>query len=341
MEPVTKEKRKENVNGMCCRQDEKVFDSTFHSLRGERGDDMFGDIFAYVYQFIDSFAFLVLAALGMAIIYGMMGITNMAQGELIMIGAYVTDIMVCNLGMPLVVGILVGTIFTGFVGLLMDRLIIKRLYDRPLDSVVATWGLSIALAQLIYIIFGPSMTGVSIPLGSFKVAGRSYSYYRLLLVAIALILILITYLVFKYTKFGLHSRATMQNRDIANSLGVNANKMNAGTFMLGSALAGLCGGLYLPTMSLTPSYGESFLVQSFVTVLVGGADPLLGTVLAGGGLGIVQSILNMKFNTFYGKIGILLMAILFIRILPDGFSGYFNAVRLKAKLKKEKNRGDR
>ena len=102
------------------------------------------------------------------------------------------------------------------------------------------------------------MTGVSIPLGSFKVAGRSYSYYRLLLVAVALILILITYLVFKYTKFGLHSRATMQNRDIANSLGVNANKMNAGTFMLGSPLAGLCGGLYLPTMSLTPSYGESF-----------------------------------------------------------------------------------
>ena len=81
---------------------------------------MFGDIFAYVYQFIDSFAFLVLAALGMAIIYGMMGITNMAQGELIMIGAYVTDIMVCNLGMPLVVGIIIGTIFTGFVGLVMD-----------------------------------------------------------------------------------------------------------------------------------------------------------------------------------------------------------------------------
>ena len=183
---------------------------------------MFGDIFAYVYQFIDSFAFLVLAALGMAIIYGMMGITNMAQGELIMIGAYVTDIMVCNLGMPLVVGIIIGTIFTGFVGLVMDRLIVKRLYDRPLDSVVATWGLSIALAQ------------------------------------------------------------------------------------------------------------------SFVTVLVGGSDPLLGTVLAGGGLGIVQSILNMKFNTFYGKIGILLMAILFIRILPNGFSGYFNEVRLKMKLKKEK-----
>lgn len=319
---------------MC--QEREGLTGAFHSHMGERGNGMLGEIFAFVYQFIDSFAFLVLAALGMAIIYGMMGITNMAQGELIMIGAYVTDISVCNYGMPLIVGIGLGTIVTGFVGLLMDRLVIKRLYDRPLDSVVATWGLSIAISQLIYIIFGPSMASVSIPFGSFKVAGNSYSYYRLLLIAIALILIVMTYLLFKYTRFGLHSRATMQNREIANSLGVNANKMNAGTFMLGSALAGLCGGLYLPTMSLTPSYGESFLVQSFVTVLVGGADPLLGTVLAGGGLGIVESMLNMKFNTFYGKIGILIMAILFIRILPNGFSGYYNSVRMKAKLKKEK-----
>lgn len=319
---------------MC--QEREGLAGTFHSYMGERGNGMLGEIFAFVYQFIDSFAFLVLAALGMAIIYGMMGITNMAQGELIMIGAYVTDISVCNYGLPLVVGIGLGTIVTGFVGLLMDRLVIKRLYDRPLDSVVATWGLSIAISQLIYIIFGPSMASVSIPFGSFKVAGNSYSYYRLLLIAIALILIVLTYLLFKYTRFGLHSRATMQNREIANSLGVNANKMNAGTFMLGSALAGLCGGLYLPTMSLTPSYGESFLVQSFVTVLVGGADPLLGTVLAGGGLGVVESVLNMKFNTFYGKIGILIMAIIFIRILPNGFSGYYNSVRMKAKLKKEK-----
>ncbi len=319
---------------MC--QEREGLAGIFHSYMGERGNGMLGEIFAFVYQFIDSFAFLVLAALGMAIIYGMMGITNMAQGELIMIGAYVTDISVCNYGLPLVVGIGLGTIVTGFVGLLMDRLVIKRLYDRPLDSVVATWGLSIAISQLIYIIFGPSMASVSIPFGSFKVAGNSYSYYRLLLIAIALILIVLTYLLFKYTRFGLHSRATMQNREIANSLGVNANKMNAGTFMLGSALAGLCGGLYLPTMSLTPSYGESFLVQSFVTVLVGGADPLLGTVLAGGGLGVVESVLNMKFNTFYGKIGILIMAIIFIRILPNGFSGYYNSVRMKAKLKKEK-----
>lgn len=301
---------------------------------------MFGVIFSYVYQFLDSFSFLVLAALGMAIIYGMMGITNMAQGELIMIGAYVTDILCTRCGMPLIVGILGGTVVTGLVGLVMDRLVMKRLYDRPLDSIVVTWGLSIAISQLIFIIFGPTMPGCAIPLGSFKVAGYSYSYYKLLLVAIAIALIIATFLVFKFTRFGLHSRATMQNREIANSLGVNANRMNTGTFMIGSALAGLCGGLYLPTMALTPSYGESFLVQSFVTVLVGGADPLVGTVLAGGGLGVVEGFLNMRLNTFYGKIGILLMAIIFIRILPNGFSGLYNSIMVKRKMRKSKKGGN-
>lgn len=297
---------------------------------------MMGELFLYFYQFLDSFSFLVLAALGMAIIYGMMGITNMAQGELIMIGAYVTNILTCSCGIPLFISILGGAIFTAFIGLILERLIMKRLYDRPLDSVVVTWGLSIAIAQMIYIIFGSTMPGVTIPFGSFTVAGISYSYYRIFIVGVAIVLIAITFFVFKFTKFGLYSRATMQNKAIANSLGVNSNLMNAGTFMLGAGLAGFCGGLYLPIMSLTPTYGETFLVQSFVTVLVGGSDPLLGTVLAGGGLGVVESVLNLQFNTFYGKIGILIMAILFIRILPRGFSGYCNDMTMKRKISKSK-----
>lgn len=296
-------------------------------------------MFAYFYQFIDSVSFLVLAALGMAIIYGMMGITNMAQGELIMIGAYITDLCVNELALPLGIAIVCGSLFSGVVGLVLDRLVVRHLYDRPLDSIVVTWGLSIAISQLTFIIFGSSMEGIAIPFGSFNVAGKSYSYYKLMLIAIALVLILATFVAFKFTRFGLHSRATMQNRDIANSLGVNADWMNAGTFMLGAALAGLCGGLYLPTMALTPNYGDSFLVQSFVTVLVGGADPLIGTVFAGGGLGFVEGILDMRLNTFYGKIGILLIAILFIRILPNGFSGLYNALQMDIKIKRAKRGG--
>ena len=129
---------------------------------------------------------------------------------------------------------------------------------------------------------------------------------------------------FKNTKFGLHSRATMQNREIASTFGVNTYKMNSMTFMLGSALAGLVGALYAPLMGLTPTYGTNFLVESFesfVTVVVGGANPLAGTVLAGTGLGIVDGSLSILGGTFVGRIGILLIAIVSIRILPKGFSG--------------------
>jgi branched-chain amino acid transport system permease protein len=296
-------------------------------------------MFQIIYNFLESFAFIAFAAMGMSIIYGMTGITNMAQGELIMIGAYITDLAVNLLGLPLGIAIACGALFSGVVGLILDRLVVRHLYDRPLDSIVVTWGLSIAISQLTFIIFGSSMKGIAIPFGSFTVAGKSYSYYKLMLIAIALVLIIATFVVFKFTRFGLHSRATMQNREIANSLGVNADRMNAGTFMLGAALAGLCGGLYLPTMALTPNYGDSFLVQSFVTVLVGGADPLIGTVFAGGGLGFVEGILDMRLNTFYGKIGILLIAILFIRILPKGFSGLYNAVQMDIKTRRNKRGG--
>jgi urea ABC transporter permease protein UrtB len=278
-------------------------------------------IFSYLYQFIDSFTFLVLASLGMSIIYGMMGITNMAQGELIMFGAYVCNILMNQFSLSLPIAIVLGSLATAFFGLALDRLILRHLYDRPLDSIVVTWGISIALVQLTLVIFGSSMPAVNTPLGSFTVGGLSYSYYKIVLFVIALLLILATFVVFRFTRFGLYSRATMQNRQIANCMGINSELMNAMTFALGSALAGFCGGLYLPTMSLTPDYGSSFLVQSFVTVLVGGSEPLTGTVLASLGLGVVNSVMNINLNTFYGKIGILVAAIIFIRFLPKGFSG--------------------
>ncbi len=295
--------------------------------------DILNIIFSFVYQILESCSFLILAAIGMAIIYGMMGITNLAQGEFILIGAYSSSIFVNKLGVPLPVAILGGAAVTGIFGLIVDRVIMRRLYDRPMDSVVITWGISIVLAQACFLVFGPTYTGVSIPLGAISVGGRDYPVYRFLLMIIAALLLAGMYWLFHYTRFGLHSRATMQSRTMANAMGVNANKINALTFMMGSALAGLCGGLYMPTMSLTPNYGQNFLVESFVTVLVGGGEPLTGTILAGGALGSVQGFLSLAFNTYYGKIGILLMAIVFIRILPNGFSGAHNTLKMKKKVK--------
>ena len=278
------------------------------------------DVIYFIYQFLVSTSFLILAALGMAIIYGMMDITNMAQGEFMMLGAYTTVLLVNRAGCPFMLAVLCGTVVTALFGGLCDRLIIRRLYGRTLDSIVVTWGISIILQQLIYILFGPDLEG-----------SVSYSVYRIMLIGIAVVLVLGFYLLFKLTKFGLHSRATMQNREIASAFGVNTYKINSLTFMLGSALAGLVGSLYAPLMGITPTMGTNFLTESFVTVVVGGANPLAGTVLAGTGLGLVEGTLSIFYGTFIGRIGILLIAILSIRVLPNGFSGLVerNSIRRK------------
>lgn len=288
------------------------------------------NLISYIYQFLESFSFLALASVGMAIIYGMMGITNLAHGEFMMIGAY-TTVLLCGLGIPFAISVILGALVVAVFGLILDRTIICRLYSRPLDSIVATWGISLIISQLCFVVFGPTMQSVNTPLGTVALGNRSYSVYRLLLVLMAIVILVALFLLFNKTRFGLHSRATMQNREIASSLGVNSAKMNAVTFMLGSGLAGLVGGLYAPLFSLTPSYGTNFLMQSFVTVIVGGTNPLIGTTLASLGLGIVESSMSSFFGTFYGRIGILLVAILFIRVLPGGFSGYVEARALKRK----------
>ncbi|WP_446897968.1 ABC transporter permease subunit [Clostridium sp. LBM24168] len=287
-----------------------------------------------LYQFCDSFSFLVLASIGLSIIFGMMGIINLAHGEFIMLGAYITTLLAIR-RIPLIISILLGAILTGIFGLIVDRLIIFKLYKRPLDSVVATWGISLILSQGMLILMGPSLSGISTPLGSFTLGGQKYSIYRILLTVISILLVILVYYIFMHTKFGLNARATMQKNDIASSLGVNTNKMYSITFMIGSALAGLAGGLYAPTMSITPNFGGNFMMQSFVTVIVGGANPLIGTIISAGALGIVNSVLSMFYGTFVGRVGLLIVAIIFIRVCPKGFSGLIQILSKKGSKKNE------
>lgn len=295
----------------------------------------------FIYGFCENFAFLALSALGMAVIYGMMGITNLAHGEFMMIGAYVTALLVNVCKIPLIVAVLAASVVTGAWGLLIDRTIIKRLYDRPLDSIVATWGISLVMTQAVFIMFGSRINSVATPLGNIRIGERSYSIYHLLLVLIAVAILAALYFLFNHTRFGLHSRATMQDRVIAGSLGINSNKMNAVTFFLGSALAGLAGGLYAPTMMISPTYGSSFLMQAFVAVIVGGANPLMGTLMSALGLSFVQTTLSMVFNTLIGKVGMLVMAIIVIRVLPGGFSTLLNKRAIKVKKGMSRNEKDK
>jgi branched-chain amino acid transport system permease protein len=282
---------------------------------------VFAEIFSFLYQFADVFAFLILSAAGLAVVFGMMGVINMAHGEFIMCGAYVTVGLVHG-GLPLPLAQLCGTLAAGLIGMAVEWSLVRKLYKRPLDSLLATFGLSLIVTQGMLLVFGSTLAGVGTPEGSFSVGGYSFSVYRLVLFAAAVAVLGGIYLVFMRTRFGVHARATMQNASIAQATGVRVGRVYALSFGIGAGLAGLCGALYAPTMTLIPTMGAAFLVESFVTVVVGGANVLLGTAPAGVLLAVIRTGLNGWGGQIVGQIGMLLAVIVVIRILPEGVSGW-------------------
>ena len=282
--------------------------------------------FSVLYQFGDAFAFLVIASAGLAVIFGMMGVINLAHGEFIMCGAYVTA-SVARAGIPLPLAILSGALVAGMIGVVLELLVIRRLYGRPLDSIVATWGVSLIATQGVLIVLGSTMQGVGTPLGSVAVGALTYSVYRLVLMATALALLVGLYLLFYRTRYGVIARATIQRPDMARALGVDTGRIYALTFGLGAALAGLAGGLYAPTMTMVPTMGATFIVESFVTVVVGGADIFLGAAPAAAILALIRSGLTAWQGQFFGQIGLLIAVIVVIRILPGGLSGWLLRTR--------------
>jgi urea ABC transporter permease protein UrtB len=274
----------------------------------------------FLYQFGDAAAFLILCASGLAIIFGMMGVINLAHGEFIMAGAYAT-VTVEKLGAPLPLAILCGALFSGIIGIVLERLVIRHLYGRPLDTIVATWGISLIASQGTLIVLGPGLPGVSTPLGSVQIGDLSYSVYRFVLMGAAAAILGGLYLLFNFTRFGLLARATIQVPHMAESLGVDTRLVYGLTFGIGAALAGATGGLYAPTMTLVPTMGSQFIMEAFVTVVVGGNDVFLGTAPSGVILGFVKAVMTTWEGQLAGQIGLLVAVIIVIRILPRGVSG--------------------
>jgi branched-chain amino acid transport system permease protein len=281
---------------------------------------VFAEIFSFAYQFADVFAFLILSAAGLAIVFGMMGVINMAHGEFIMCGAYVTVGLV-HAGLPLPLAQLCATLVAGVIGVGVEWALVRKLYQRPLDSLLATWGLSLIVTQGMLILIGSSSAGIGTPAGSFTVGAYTFSIYRMVLFGCAIAVLAAIYLIFMRTRFGVHARATMQNAAIAQATGVRVGNVYALSFGIGTALAGFCGAMYAPTMTLIPTMGAGFIVESFVTVVVGGANVLLGTAPAGILLAAVRTALNSWGGQIIGQIGMLIAVIVVIRILPAGLSG--------------------
>lgn len=288
--------------------------------------DLATTAFSVLYQFGDAFAFLVISAAGLAVIFGMMGVINLAHGEFIMCGAYVTA-LTARAGLPLPLAILCGALAAGLAGMALERLVIRRLYHRPLDSIVATWGVSLIATQGVLIGLGSTMQGVGTPFGGVAIGGLTYSIYRLVLMATAVALLLGLYLLFYRTRYGVIARATIQSPDMARALGVETGRVYGLTFGLGAALAGLAGGLYAPTMTMVPTMGATFMVESFVTVVVGGADIFVGAAPAAAILAVIRAGMTAWQGQLFGQIGLLIAVIAVIRLLPGGLSGWLTGAR--------------
>jgi urea ABC transporter permease protein UrtB len=291
-------------------------------------------VFSWFYQYIDSITVLSLAAVGLVVIFGVMGVINMAHGEMMMVGAYVTSISYYK-GVPVAVAIPVAGLVAAAFGVVLERFIIRRFYGQLLSSMVVTWGISIAMSQAALLAFGPQMRSVPTPFGSFSVGGLSYSYFRVFLFAMVLLMLVALWLILMRTRFGLHSRATMESPQMASALGVYTPRIYSLTFGLGTGLAGIAGGLLAQASAIGPFLGQAYTPQAFITVVVGGsADILIGLVASVLSLGAVKSIFTNQFNILFGHVALLLAAFLIIRLMPSGISNWIEQRRVSVRAKR-------
>ena len=282
-----------------------------------------------LYQFADNMAFLLLSALGLIIILGVLNIINLAHGELIMIGAYVSSISYYA-GLPLWLCFVLSVVSVSLFGVLLERLIIRRFSENRIGAMVATWGISLIISQGTLILMGPSMSPIPLPPWKFSIGDYSYSGYRILLFVAALFLVFILWLYFYKTRAGIFTRATMQDEEMAKCIGINTVSIGTLAFAVGAGFAGLTGALYAPTMSLVPLMGAGFTAMAFITVVVGGgANPIVGALGSSALLALVATPLTISFGTFIGRVGLLIAALLIIRVMPDGISGFIRDFRTR------------
>ena len=273
---------------------------------------------------------LLLAALGLAITYGLMGVINMAHGELIMVGAYATYVVqgLFQTYLPgafdayLLAALPVAFLASALVGAAMERTVIRFLYGRPLETLLATWGLSLVLMQGVRSLFGAQNVGVENPAwmsGGITLLGSlTLPWNRILIVAFALAVLLVVALLIGKTRLGLFVRGVTQNRPIAACMGVNTARIDTYAFALGSGIAGLAGCALSQVGNVGPDLGQNYIVDSFMVVVLGGVGQLAGTVYAALGLGILNKFLEGWAGAVLAKIAVLVFIIVFIQKRPQG-----------------------
>jgi branched-subunit amino acid ABC-type transport system permease component len=274
-------------------------------------------------QVLYAIASLALISVGLAIIFGMMRVINLAHGEFLMLGGYAA-IVATNHGISIWLSMLVvAPIVVGIIGVVVERTIIRFLYGRMIDTMLATWGLSLLLVGLTTAIFGNTTVGISAPLGSIQIGAYRTSAYTLFVIAVAVVVLGAIFAVMRWTRLGLIARGTMQNANMAAALGVNPPRVYAVTFGVGAALSGLAGAVLAPVSGVFPTIGVAYVAKSFITVIGGGAAILSGTVSASTLFGAINQIATFVTTPVFGEVALLAAAIVLIRLLPQGITGRF------------------
>ncbi|WP_241386560.1 urea ABC transporter permease subunit UrtB [Rhodococcus sp. CH91] len=267
---------------------------------------------------------LLLAALGLSLTFGQMGVINMAHGEFIMAGSYtafVVQQVISSAGVSLFVSLLVGFLVGGVMGVLLEVTLIRRMYHRPLDTLLVTFGVGLLLQQAARDVFGAPAVNVVAPSwlsGGVEIFGAVVPKTRLFILALAVICVVALIAAMKYTPMGRRIRAVVQNRDLAETVGISSRRTDITTFFLGSGLAGLAGVALTLIGSTSPTIGQSYLIDAFLVVVIGGLGRIEGAVLAAVALGLLNSFIEYSTTASIAKVIVFVLIVIFLQVRPQG-----------------------
>jgi urea transport system permease protein len=272
---------------------------------------------------------LLLAAIGLAVTFGVMGVINMAHGEMVMLGAYTTFVVQeafrqygsAHSGIALALAVPAAFLVAGLAGVIIERCVIRFLYGRPLETLLATWGISLILQQGVRTVFGPTNREVDTPSfmsGALELGAMQITLNRLAIIIFAICVFLALQFVLRFTSFGLRTRAVTQNRRMASSMGIRTDRIDALTFGLGSGIAGLAGVALSQIDNVSPNLGQGYIIDSFLVVVFGGVGNLWGTLIGALSIGMANKFLEPFAGAVLGKIALLVFVILFIQKRPRG-----------------------
>jgi branched-chain amino acid transport system permease protein len=274
--------------------------------------------FIALFEILSFGAIVVLVVLGLGVIASMMGIFNFAQGEFVLLGAYVTYI-VHSAGLPVWLGMAAAPIAVGAFGFALERLIVRRFYAAPIVAMLGTYALGLIIRESVRGLIGGLYLSVPEPIGgSVTLGSLHFSAWRLVIVVITIVVMTGSYMLLAHTSFGLRIRASLENPALARASGISTNAIYAATFAFGAALAGLAGALIVPVFTLFADLGIRFLIQGFVAVMVGGVGSFAGPVAGAGLIGTLSAALPWVMSPVVADVLVFVLAIIFIKFRPQG-----------------------